>query len=115
MINLPWPPKQLSPNARQHWSTKAKWTKIYRTIAWATARATDWRPHFYDSKAVIDIIFHPPDRRHRDDDNMIGLFKAYRDGLADAWQINDRLFSPHYRIGEPVKGGCIIVTDRGGQ
>ena len=29
-LTLPWPPKELSPNARQHWTKLAKAKKAYR-------------------------------------------------------------------------------------
>ena len=29
-INLPWPPRELSPNARVHWAKKAKAAKAYK-------------------------------------------------------------------------------------
>jgi crossover junction endodeoxyribonuclease RusA len=38
------------------------------------------------------LDFYPPDRRARDDDNIIAAFKAGRDGMAEALGINDRRF-----------------------
>lgn len=113
MIELPWPPKVLSPNNRAHWTRKLEPRQRYRldcymlTKGWlATSR--EWRPS-PDCPLPIKITFCPPDRRHRDDDNMIGSFKSGRDGLADALGVNDRLFRPEYHFAEPVKGGLITV------
>ncbi len=82
-LTLPWMPKALSPNARLHWSTKSKAAKAYRNACYILAKqsgiAIDWDG---DIHAWID--FYPPDKRHRDDDNMIAAFKAGRDGVADA-------------------------------
>lgn len=62
--------------------------------------------------APIDmtVTFYPPDRRHRDDDGMIGAFKHMRDGIADALRVNDRRFRPTYAFGEPEKPGRVEVT-----
>ena len=30
ILHLPWPPKELSPNARVHWAKKSKAAKAYR-------------------------------------------------------------------------------------
>jgi crossover junction endodeoxyribonuclease RusA len=108
-IELPWPPKQLTPNfkRRHHWSKYVNETRYYRKTCWAIALG-----HLHavgmDSLPLV-ITFHPPDRRRRDDDGCIGAFKAGRDGLADAFLCDDNIFRPTYRFGEPVKGGRVVV------
>lgn len=62
-----------------------------------------------DSLIAVAIRFYPPDRRHRDDDNMIGAFKAARDGIADALGVNDRRFRPVYYFETPEKPGRVEV------
>ena len=57
----------------------------------------------------MTITFVPPDRRHRDDDNMIASLKAARDGIADALGVNDRRFRPNYVFAEPEKPGRVEV------
>ena len=104
ILTLPWPPKELSPNTRKHWAVKAKYTKQYRAVCAALA-ARVAKPE----RLTFQITFHAPDARPRDDDNMIGSFKSGRDGLADAWGVNDRAFQFMYKFGPPVKGGQIIV------
>ena len=47
--------------------------------------------------------------RRRDDDNMVGSFKAYRDGIADALGVDDRRFRPHYFFEDAEKPGRIDV------
>lgn len=113
MIELPWPPKVLSPNNRAHWTRKLEPRQRYRLDCYMLAKgwlatSREWRPS-PDCPLPIKVTFCPPDRRHRDDDNMIGSFKSGRDGLADALGVNDRLFRPEYHFAEPVKGGLITV------
>ena len=86
---LPWPPKELSPNARLHWSKKSKAAKAYRAACYMLTKQAgvkvDWEG---DVHAWMN--FYPPDKRHRDDDNMIAAFKAGRDGMAEALGIDDK-------------------------
>jgi crossover junction endodeoxyribonuclease RusA len=104
-VTLPWPPKQLTPNfkRRKHWRVYQPYIQNYRqSCAWLVkaARARG---------SLISITFCPPDRRRRDDDGMIGAFKAGRDGVADALGCDDHTFRPTYRFAEPVKGGAVLV------
>jgi crossover junction endodeoxyribonuclease RusA len=104
-IELPWPPKELTPNARRrnHWRVTQRHAKAYRAeCGWLTKIE---RPR----GVILSVTFCPPDRRRRDDDGMIGAFKAGRDGVADALGIDDCTFRPTYRFEEPRKGGAILV------
>ena len=109
-IEMPWPPRGLSPNARLHWARKRTLTAPYRAVGRSRAAQAmaKLRPIDTDHLPVV-ITFHPPDRRHRDDDNMIGAFKAGRDGIADGLGVNDRHFRPTYVIGSPLRGGLVVV------
>lgn len=105
LIELPWPPKELNPNAkrRKHWSAYFDISKRYRAdCAWIVkanrARGT-----------LLSVTFRPPDKRRRDDDGMIGAFKAGRDGVADALGCDDHGFRPSYHFAEPVKSGSVTV------
>lgn len=112
IIELDWPPKELTPNfkRRNHWSAYREQTKQYRADCfWLTEKAAD-RSFDAEGRIAITVDFYPPDKRHRDDDNMISSFKAGRDGIADALQVNDRRFLPLYRFHDPVKGGKVVVT-----
>src|SRR3546814_16425103 len=73
------------------------------------ATARHWRPS-PDCPLPVKITFCPPDRRHRDDDNMIASFKSGRDGMCEALGINDRLLRPEYHFSDPIKGGAVIVV-----
>lgn len=108
-IDLPWPDKDLSQNARVHWSRRAKAVKAARTAAaWLVRAGIPRRP---DWKAVaLSVVFHPPNRRRFDQDGLIGRMKALQDGIADAIGVDDCHFIPTYAMGEPVKGGCVRVS-----
>lgn len=110
-VTLPWPDKVLSPNARVHWSRKAKAVKTARQdAAWLVlekimaARILGW------PRAAVSMTFCPPDNRRRDRDNLIASMKAATDGIADAIGIDDSKFETSYRMGEPIKGGAVLVT-----
>jgi crossover junction endodeoxyribonuclease RusA len=105
-IALPWPPKELSPNARTHFHAKARVAKNYRLSAFWTALdcvAPESGP------VHLTIEFCPPDKRKRDLDNMLASTKAGLDGIADALKINDERFELTIRRGEPVKNGRVVV------
>ena len=108
-VCLPWPPKELSPNARTHWATKARIAKRYRATCHILAKQA--RLQAGEGPIHLVVTFAPPDRRHRDDDNCTGAFKAGRDGVADAMGVDDSRFRVTASIStEPVKGGCVVLT-----
>jgi len=107
-VRLPWPPKELSPNAKLHWAKKAKFTKSYRHTAWALSLEAKLRAS-KEGLIEMDITFYPPDKRHRDYDNMVASIKAGLDGLADALQVNDRQFRPTFKFSDEIKGQVEIT------
>jgi len=121
-ITLPWPDKRLSPNARMHWAQKAKAAKLARAHAhWEAFKALgimrEQNPeHVAALKAAehlhLHLDFYPRDRRRRDDDNLLSMFKPYRDGLADALQVDDSRFISHPRLMpyDPKRRGVTLVT-----
>lgn len=107
LLTLPWPPKDLSPNARAHWRKKAKAAKSYRTTCRImTKQARIVAP---EGKVHLVLTFCPPDRRRRDDDNCLASMKSGRDGIADALGIDDSRFETTIRMGEPRPGGAVLV------
>lgn len=112
-IIMAWPSRALSPNARVHWSKRAKAAKPYRLLGFSKALAAraahQLEPLGSAQPVEVVVTFLPPDRRGRDDDNMIGAFKSGRDGIADGLGVNDKMFRCTYRVGEPVKGGRVVV------
>ena len=108
-VTLPWPPKELNPNSRMHYMRLSTFKRKYRNTCHLLAKQSgvsiDW---FGDIHLWID--FYPPDRRHRDDDNIIAAFKAGRDGLADALGVDDKRFRIHAWVkSEPVRGGMVKI------
>ena len=111
MIELPWPPKELNPNARTHWARKSRAAKGYRSDCHLLTLASGVVAP--EGEVLLDITFCPPDRRRRDDDNCLAAFKSGRDGVADALGIDDNRFVTTLRMGEPVKGGMVLVRIEG--
>ena len=105
IIQFPWPPKQLSPNARVHWAKKANAAKHYK----ADCLMLVIRRSGIVGQSKFKIMFSPPDKRKRDADNLIASFKAGFDALSIATGIDDSKFEWTYVRGEPVKGGAVIV------
>lgn len=115
-IVLPWPDKRLNPNARMHWRTlsevksKARWDAGFLTLEAMNGQARTFRQSFAGETLIpITVTFYPPDNRLRDDDNMVGSFKAMRDGIADALDVNDRRLRPTYNFADAEKPGRIEV------
>jgi len=117
MVTLPWPDHRLNPNFKRsnsHWvygpvAAKAK------EEAWAlccSAIPQEVRKRIIDvpGRIYMTVAFFPPDKRWRDDDNMIGAFKHARDGIAAALGVDDRLFRPHYFFEDPCKPGRVEVN-----
>lgn len=110
MISLPWPPKELNPNARAHFRTKAAAVKAYREQAhWLTIAAPVPLIRETD-ELLLSIVFYPPDKRRRDLDNMLSSIKAGLDGIADALLVNDQRFALNLRRAETVKHGRVVIV-----
>lgn len=108
-VRLPWPPKELSPNSRAHWRRRHSAAKVMRTSAHILALEAKLRAPA-DGDILISLILHPPVRRGHDRDNGLARCKALLDGIADALRVNDRRFKPTAEFGEPVEGGCVVLT-----
>jgi crossover junction endodeoxyribonuclease RusA len=108
-VKLPWPPKELSPNSTLHWSKKVKKKKEYRTACWALTLEAKLVAPPGEGKIPVEITFYPPDKRHRDADNMVASIKAGLDGLADALKVNDKRFLPTFKFEEQVLGMVVIT------
>lgn len=115
-IVLPWPSKDLSPNARVHWSRKAKASKSARAAGHMLAMLAGCKSWQLPTGRVhLWIDFYPPTKRLPDDDNMLARCKPYRDGIADALGIDDKRFVSHPQVREtPRKGGQVVMTLTGG-
>ena len=106
-LTLPWPPKELSPNARIHFMALAKAKKSYREACAWTAKSQGAVK--IDAKALhVSLEFFPPDKRGYDLDNLLARCKALCDGLADVIGVDDRHWSLALKRSDTV-GGFVKV------
>ena len=110
-ITLPWPNRNLFPNAvrRLHWSALAEHRKTARIVGRYLAIEAGARHRTFPERPEVLVTFNPPDRRKRDDDGCIGALKHYRDGIADAIGIDDANWRVSYAMGDPTPKGAVIV------
>ena len=106
-VRLPWPPKELSPNARVHWARKAGVSQKYRQDARVLTLCEKKR---HIEATCLHLTFCPPDKRRRDLDNMLASIKPGIDGIADALGVDDQHFSLRLERGEPTKGGEVVAV-----
>jgi crossover junction endodeoxyribonuclease RusA len=114
---LPWPHKDLSPNGRVHWRDKAKAVKKARQTAVVLAFEAGWKgAQLPPGRLHLWVTFYQaPGKPIPDDDNMLGRFKAYRDGIAQVLGIDDKRFVSHPFVHtERRKGGQVVVRITGG-
>jgi crossover junction endodeoxyribonuclease RusA len=116
-IVLPWMDAKLTPNAKRrlHWSAYRPAIKAARELAWGVTTETLSHEARHalraaTGKIAVSVTFYPPDARRRDDDGMVGAFKHYRDGIADALGLDDHHFAPHYVFADPEKPGRVEVS-----
>lgn len=90
ILTLPLPPTCLQPNRqRGHWAKRRKAIADCRAIAKLLSREADGRKGEW-RRPELRPTFYFATRRHRDDDNLVGWLKSYRDGIADGLGVNDR-------------------------
>ena len=107
MIELPFPPAKLSPNARCHWATKARAFKSYK--GQCMMLLSQYRKQLA-GRDSFDLRFCPPDRHRRDIDNMLAASKAALDALSEVCGVDDSRFQLTIGKGEPVKGGALVLA-----
>lgn len=111
VIELGWPAKQLSPNARVHHMVKHRYAKAAKIEAgWATKFA---RPHDFGTDGLIAVHIRacPPINRQRDADNLIASLKSHLDGIAEVLGVNDVQFqAPTIDWSDLGPAGRIFIT-----
>lgn len=106
-FTLPWPPSDLSPNARGHWSKLARAKQAYRAAcAWAAKEQGAQR--IEAERLHLTLVFVPPNRRAHDLDNCLARMKSGLDGLADVLGVDDKAWSLTISKSEEV-GGMVRV------
>jgi crossover junction endodeoxyribonuclease RusA len=97
------PPKELSPNARIHWSKKVRFKNQQKDLGHALA--SRYAHEFTDAKSIaVSLIYYTKTKRSRDSDNLMASCKAIFDGIAMGLMVNDKIFNPiTIDRGEPDK------------
>lgn len=107
IIVLPWPPKELNPNSRCHWATKARAVKAYRKNAgWLAATS---KVKVGAGAIHLSITFLPPNNRKRDLDGCLSSIKAGLDGIADFFGVDDSRFALTIAMGNVCEGGWVSI------
>lgn len=111
-IILPWPPKELSPNARLHWATLAKAKKQYRH-ACAQQMVVQGARRIQAEGLEVEFTFYPPTKRRIDMDNCIARMKSGIDGMADVLGVDDSRWKMGFEMAE-VTGGFVkaVISER---
>ncbi|KKN75616.1 hypothetical protein LCGC14_0378540 [marine sediment metagenome] len=97
-IELPFPDRRLSPNARVHYQVRARATREAKEQV-IVAVLEQERQKLLD-RATVTVTFVVPDRRRRDKGNLIASAKAYLDGLVglvivdDNWAAIEEVYPP---------------------
>jgi crossover junction endodeoxyribonuclease RusA len=107
-LEFPWFDKILNPNEKAHWAKKAQARREQKKTAYFIAKEGGEIEE--QDKYLLQIIFHPPDKRGRDLDNCMAAIKGVFDGLAIAWRVNDKDFRfDGVDFGDVVENGKIII------
>ena len=118
-IELPFPPRGVSPNSRLHWRIKASLAAQYReTCGWIGKEALQEHSMSYPMQPPVraEVTFVLPNRQRRDPDNLMAMLKPAWDGLVDAGLLQDdrvgmlRIEAPEVEYGG--KPGAVKVTLR---
>lgn len=86
-IELPLPPKELSPNARVHWRKKSEAVKNYRLHSFVASYQGKHNPRW--PAATTQATFYFKHKRRRDKDNFNAMLKSAWDGMVDAGLLKD--------------------------
>ena len=114
ILDLPWPHKDLSPNARVHWRRRAELVAKARDEAYWRALEVP----AYERKPLSDaqalkltlIFFNPAGRVRTDQDNALARCKAALDGIFRALRSDDsRIRETTICIGDATPGGCVRI------
>ena len=108
VVKLPWPPRQLSPNARCDRRAIAGIRREYREVCGWEAKAAKLQPGEH-----LSIRFCPPDNRRRDMDNLLASIKSGLDGVADATGQDDSVWGLTLERGPVEKNGAVYIEFRG--
>ena len=107
-VELPWPPRELNPNAHVHWTRSAEAKQTAKAQGCCLTMNTEHTGIAPEMEATY--TFHPPDKRKRDIDNFLASMKHYQDGVCAALGIDDsRIKRTVIEWGAVVKGGKVVL------
>ncbi|KKN75240.1 hypothetical protein LCGC14_0382390 [marine sediment metagenome] len=95
---FPWPPKELSPNARVHWralaQAKARYAEdcgwnVKAQIGHSMAFALNRRRFPIKPPVQAQVTFVVTDKRRRDSDNHMAMLKPLWDALVETGVLED--------------------------
>jgi crossover junction endodeoxyribonuclease RusA len=89
-ITLPWPDRAMSPNARSQWG-RIRAVSPARDLARLNTldQVGQFLPLAQPKNIILTLDYYPPKGRRADWDNVVGLCKAYQDGIFDALRWSD--------------------------
>ena len=92
-LEFDWPPRELSPNAREYWRSKAQFAQVARAMGRfaATKFLEDYSGPAIPLTGELEVQYHfyPPDKRRRDLDNCHAMMKSYQDGVFETLGLDD--------------------------
>lgn len=107
-IILSYPDKSLSPNARMNRYALNAVKQTARDEGFYAAK--DAGITITDQPLQLFIKICPPDKRKRDDDNVLASLKSARDGIFDALDIDDhQVRISSHGFGNVVPGGKVYI------
>jgi crossover junction endodeoxyribonuclease RusA len=107
-VMLPFPPSTLNPNRKFHWAEKHKAAKSFKANCIKALHAAGLRS-VASEKLNLLVVFNPPDKIRRDQDNLIAAFKHGQDAIAHVTGIDDNNFRVTYDTGLTFEQGCVAV------
>lgn len=107
-IRFPWPDRRLSPNGRFDRRGITNVRRLAREEGFLLAKEAGLT--LRKVRLQIRLLLCPPNRLKRDDDNVLTMFKSYRDGIFLALNMDDGLIRRTIiDWGEVELGGAIYV------
>jgi crossover junction endodeoxyribonuclease RusA len=112
MLLLPYPDHILSPNSpKRHWRHKQSAKEMAYTVGYYTALRDCERLYFSPTDLLqLGVTFNPPDKRHRDLDNVFSSIKSVLDGVCAGLKIDDaQIQRVVLEWGKPVRHGEVVL------
>jgi len=111
-LTLPWPDKELSPNAHLHWRDKTEYQVAATNTGYLLVREKYGnQPGNFIGDLALTLTFYPPDRRRRDADNLLASLKHHIDGVCQAAGADDsQIKRVVLEWGDVVVGGKVKLS-----